>query len=178
MGALSAQQTAQSLNTPESVAHVPPSPPQFIIITSPRCDGAHLRLIMHTLVLADRNEINLSLITCQTMLWTWGIIHGTLCQGQGTKALSYTNTHTKATIKTKGVFWPCLNICLKWSDDKQSVSARLFNAHLPVSLVSWSSLHMPLNACVHLFVCMKNVFNMTNFCLHLHIFPVKRLDWR
>lgn len=148
-----AQQTALSLNTPEYSAHVPPSPPQFIIITSPRCDGAHLRLIMHTLVLTDRNEIHLSLITCLTMLWTWGIIHGTLCQGQGTKALSHTHQLTARVQQKKGMFWPCLNIHLKWSDDKQTVSAGLFNVPLHVSPESRSSLHW-MHVCISL-VAMK-----------------------
>lgn len=81
---------------------VPPSPQQFIIITSPQCDGAHLRLIMcHTTQTCahsqTRNEIHLSLITCLTVLLTWEIIHGTVCWDRG-QELHVGQTHTSGHI--------------------------------------------------------------------------------
>lgn len=87
-----------------SYLRVHPSPQQFIIITSPQCDGTHLRLIMcqththtHAQALANthRGVIHLSLITCLTVLLTWEIIEGAVCNGRGqTVQVGRTDAHT------------------------------------------------------------------------------------
>lgn len=96
-----------------SSLRVPPSPQQFIIITSPRCDGAHLRLIMcqHTHALTRTQEWDplkpyyMSDCACNMGDYPWDCMPGQRARAgswDGTNMDTHTHTYTHTHLNLGG----------------------------------------------------------------------------